>query len=197
MRRLLALGLPVLILACSTYTIEHRKRSSWEVAMDRTLPMEVVRDDGTIVRYSTNGGSASRLTQEYLDSLDLRSEDEVTGEVTLRAVLPEHLLQHLLSCLRDRNWDLVHGQLISEATRANYSGEEGRAKFDEWFERHRRELARTMQRMLHGLSFGDILFHEEGTIITMTFAPGIRGDYPFTTIDMVREGEYLTLGVIR
>ena len=64
-------------------------------------------------------------------------------------------------------------------------------------QRHRRELARTMQRMLHGLSFGDVLFDEKGTVITMTFAPGIRGDYPFTTIDMVREGEYLALGVIR
>ncbi len=183
---------------CSTYTIEHRTRPAYLYATQRNLPQEEIREDGTIVEYSTITGDASPMLQEYMSGIELRAEDEETGEVTLLAILPEHLLQHLLICLRERDWDLLFEQILSTETHDAYAGQEdGRAKFDLFFETNRRELARTVQRMLKGKAFGDVLVQDEGRLITMTFAPSIRGSYRYRVIELVRDGEFLRLRIIR
>jgi hypothetical protein len=183
---------------CSTYTIEHRKRPAYLYATQKNLPQEEIREDGTIVEYSTITGDASPMLQEYMAGIELRTEDEETGEVTLRAILPEHLLQHLLICLRERDWELLFEQVLSAETHDAYAvQEQGRAKFDLFFETNRRELARTVQRMLKGKAFGDVLMQDEGRLITMTFAPSIRGSYRYRVIELVRDGEFLRLRIIR
>ena len=89
-------------IGCQTQTIEYRSRPSWQTALSSGLHSEQVREDGTIMKYSSANEHSSQALQEYLNSINLEETDEFTGERTLRAVLPDHVLMHLLTCLRDR-----------------------------------------------------------------------------------------------
>ena len=183
--------------ACNTQRVEYHKRPAWHYAMDKEMPDEVVQEDGTIVKYATVGSSKSAAVSQYLDGIELRSKDEITGEVTLRAILPEHVLEQILICLRDRDWDLLYDQVLSTATRENYeSKERGQEEFKAFFEKYRKELGKTVQRLLRGKSFGDVTQKTVGDYTIVTFAPGSLGNFKFHTVKLVREGEFLKLAVI-
>ncbi len=183
--------------ACTTQRVEYHKRPAWHYAMDREIPDEVVKEDGTVVKYAPVGGTRSAGVSEYLYGIELRSEDEITGEVTLRAVLPEHVLEQTLICLRDRDWDLLYEQILSTATRENYeSKDRGREEFHAFFEKYRKELGKTIQRLLRGKSFGDVTHRTVDDYTIVTFAPGSLGNFKFHTVKLVREGEFLKLAVI-
>ena len=183
--------------SCTTQRIEHHKRPAWHYAMDKEMPEEIVQEDGTIIRYSTVGGSNSKAVSDYIDGIELRTEDKITGEVTLRAILPEHVLEQTLFCLRDRNWDLLYDQVLSTATRENYEAKEnGREEFKAYFETYRKELGKTIQRLLRGKSFGDVIHKTDGDLTIVTFTPGSLGNFKFHVVKLIREGEYLKLAVI-
>jgi hypothetical protein len=185
------------LLACKTQRVEYHNRPAWHYAMDKEMPNEFVQEDGTIVRYSTVGGSRSDAVSQYLDGIELRSEDEITGEVTLRAVLPEHVLEQTLICLRDRNWDLLFDQVLSTETRKNYETKEyGREEFNAFFEKYRKELGKTVQRLLRGKSFGDVVHKRNGEYTIVAFAPGSLGNFKFHSVTLIQEGEFLKLAVI-
>jgi hypothetical protein len=187
----------LVIPACTTQRVEFHKRPAWHYAMGGEIPDEIVQEDGTIIKYATVGGSRSAAVSQYLDGIELRSEDEVTGEVTLRAILPEHVLEQMLICLRDRDWDLLYEQVLSTATRQNYElKERGREEFHAFFEKYRKELGKTVQRLLRGKSFGDVTHRTVGDYTIVTFAPGSLGNFKFHTVKLVREGEFLKLSII-
>ncbi|MBC8203436.1 MAG: hypothetical protein H8E91_06360 [Planctomycetes bacterium] len=187
----------LVIPACTTQRVEYHKRPAWHYAMDKEMPDEIVKEDGTVIKYATVGGTSSEAVSQYLDGIELRSEDEITGEVTLRAVLPEHVLEQTLICLRDRDWDLLYEQILSSATRENYeSKERGREEFHAFFNTYRKELGKTVQRLLRGKSFGDVVQQTVGDYTIVTFAPGSLGNFKFHTVKLVREGEFLKLAVI-
>jgi hypothetical protein len=165
--------------------------------MGKEMPDEIVREDGTIIRYSIVGGTTSQAVADYLDGIELRTEDEITGEVTLKAILPEHVLEQTLICLRDRDWDLLYEQVLSTATRENYDAKEyGREEFNAFFETYRIDLGKTVQRLLRGKSFGDVMYNTIGDMTIVTFTPGSLGNFKFHTVKLIREGEYLKLAVI-
>ncbi len=155
---------------------------------------EVVRNDGTVVKYVPIGGSTSVAVQEYLDTIALQETDETTGDTTLRAVLPVHVLTQTLVCLRDRDWDLLYDQILSSAAQDYFgSREAGKAEFVAFFETHRNDLAKSMQKMIQGKPFGDVVMKEEGRTIRMSFSPRMVGNFSFRKITFYREGEYLKL----
>ena len=162
--------------------------------MTNTMTNEVVRDDGTIVKYVAIGGSKSVAVQKYLDTITLQETDETTGDMTLRAVLPVHVLTQSLVCLRDRDWDLLYDQILSSGAREYFgSRENGKDEFVAFFENHRNDLAKSMQKMIQGKPFGDVMVHEDGRTIRMTFSPRMVGNFKFRKITFYREGEYLKL----
>ena len=116
---------------CKTQTIEYRTRPTWHTALAGGLPSEDIRGDGTIVKFKNANETSSLAYQKYIDSIILEEEDVATGVVTLRAVLPEHVLTHVLTCLRDRSWNLLYNQLISAQMKQHYENlDQGREKFD-------------------------------------------------------------------
>lgn len=193
----LILTLTLSCTACTTQKVEFHTRPAWHYTMDNDMLDEIVQEDGTVVKYSTVGGSRSDAVSQYLDGIELHSENELTGKITLHAVLPEHVLEQTLVCLRDRDWDLLYEQILSTETRANYDAKDnGRAEFKAFFETYRRELGKTVQRLLRGKSFGDVVHTTDGDFTIVTFAPGSIGDFKFHTVRLIREGEYLKLAVI-
>ena len=179
---------------CTTQKIEYRTRPAWHYTMSNTIKNEVTRDDGTLVKYVSIGGQNSATVQEYLDSIQLEEVDELTGELTLRAVLPEHVLSQLLTCLRDRNWDLLFDQILSDEARYYFeSRENGIAEFRYFFINNRRDLAKVLQRMIRGNAFGDVKLIDEGSFTKITLASHASGDYKFKKVTLVRESDFLKL----
>lgn len=183
---------------CETQTVEYRSRPSWHTALSGGLPHEHQREDGTIMKFNTSNESSSLAVQDYLDSITLEEKDAVTGELTLRAVLPEHLLKHTLTCLRDRNWEVLYDQLISAKTHQFYEQREnGFATFESFFNTNRRELAKTILRIHGGISSGDVVVSERGSEIVHSLAPRVARDYEFRSISFIREGQFLKLHSIQ
>ncbi len=185
-------------ISCETQTIEYRSRPSWHTSLSGGLPAEHVREDGTIMKFGTAGESSSLAVQKYMDTIVLEEKDEITGEITLRSILPEHVLKHTLTCLRDRHWGVLYEQILSTKTRAYYEDREnGREEFEMYFTKHRRELAKTLQRILGGKGFGDVVVSEQEHELIFTLSPRLRRDYEFTAVSFVRDGQFLKLHTIR
>jgi hypothetical protein len=179
---------------CATQKVEYRTRPAWHYGMSNNIKNEITRDDGTIVEYALIGGQNSAAVQEYLNSIQLEEVDELTGEITLRAVLPEHVLSQLLTCLRDRNWDLLFDQILSDEARHYFeSRENGVAEFQSFFINNRRDLAKVLQRMVKGNAFGDVKLINEGSFTKITLAARTSRDYKFKKVTLVRENDFLKL----
>lgn len=184
----------VICMGCETNRVEYHTRPAWHYSMTNRNENEIVRNDGTIVKYEAIGGSTSSAVQKYLDTIALQETNKITGDVTLRAVLPVHVLTQGLVCLRDRDWNLLYEQVLSDGAR-NYflRRKNGREEFIEFFEHHRNDLAKTMQKMIQGKPFGDVIVSEDGNIINMSFSSRMLGNFKFKKITLCREGEYLKL----
>jgi hypothetical protein len=162
--------------------------------MSDSMENEVILEDGTIVKYAPVGGSNSAAVQQYLDSIELQEVDELTGEITLRAVLPKHVLSQLLTCLRDRNWDLLYEQVLSKEARNHFeSNENGTTYFQTFFDTNRRDLAKLLQRMIKGSAFGDVRQFDDGRFTIISIAAHSAKDYRFKKVTLVREDDFLKL----
>lgn len=185
------------ILSCKTQTVEYHSRPTWQTALSGGMPTQQIREDGTILKYSSPN-VLSRPMQEYLDSIVLEEKDDLTGKLTLRAIFPEHVIDHTMTCLRDKNWDVLFEQLISTETRENYlKHEDGRAEFETFFTQNRREIARTLQRIRKGKDFGDVQMYVSGDVTIHKLSPRIARDYMFSTVSFIREEQYLKLHSIQ
>jgi len=183
---------------CKTQTTEYRSQPGWQTALSGGNTSGHTRNDGTIVKYSSTNDASSNAIKDYLKTIELQEKDEVTGEVTVRSILPEHVLTHTLTCLRDRNWDLLYEQIISEKSRHYYSQlEDGREKFELFFNTNRRELAKTLQRIHGGKGFGDVNTQGNRDVIIYELSPKVARDYKYKSVTFVREGQLLKLDLIR
>lgn len=193
--RLITITFAVLAtVGCETQRVEYHTRPAWHYSMTNSMSNTVVREDGTVVKYTPIGGSSSSAVQAYLDGITLQETDELTGDTTLHAVLPVHVLTQTLVCLRDRDWDLLYDQILSTAAQEYFGDREnGHDEFASFFENHRSDLAKFMQKMIQGKAFGDVLLQDDGRMIRMSFSPRMVGNFKFKSITLFREGEYLKL----
>ena len=179
---------------CETQKIEYRSRPAWHYSMNNSIENQFTLDDGTIVKYSPVGGQNSAAVKKYLDSIQLEEINELTGEITLRGVLPEHVHSQLLTCLRDRDWDLLYEQILSEEARYYFeSRENGNSEFQSFFESNRRDLAKLLQRMIKGSAFGDVRQTENGDFMITMLTEHASSDYRFKKITLIRENDFLKL----
>jgi hypothetical protein len=194
---LLCCGWLLINTGCKQQTVEYRSRPAWQSALTGNLPKEHVRSDGTIMKFQSGDNQCSAL-QEYLDTIELEEVDELTGKKTLRAIFPKHVLTHTLTCLRDRTWDLLFEQLVSSEMQEFYNQKEnGREEFEVFFSSNRREIAKTLQRILGGSGFGDVTISRNEHEIIHTLSDRVGRDYTFKRVSFVREGEFLRLHSIR
>jgi hypothetical protein len=185
--------LPILIAAalgagCEPYRIEYHKRPAYYRRLtDRPLDERIVLEDGTILVYNEadpsddsadEGGAPFRIREELDD-----------GSVVLRALLPEHVLANTLECIRNSEYELLWDQMLSERTKLAYEEQnEGVEEFAAFFREHRRELARTLNRMLVGLTAHEVVVENAGNGVTVCrFWPQVAADFKFKHVSMVNE----------
>jgi hypothetical protein len=192
MNRLLS-RLPLILSAaaiagCEPYRIEyHHRPSYYQRLTNRPLNERVVLEDGTIVVYNEadpfdDSQGEERETFSIREKLD-------DGSIVLRAILPEHVLANTLECIRNHEYELLWDQMLSERTKLAYAEQDqGVEEFAAFFRAHRRELARTLNRMLLGISTHEVVMENAGNGVTVCrFWPQVAGDFKFKQVSLVNE----------
>lgn len=191
-------SLSLILTSCQIDKTEYRTTPSWHLAMGTSLPKNKILDDGTLVIHEIIGGRNSAAVEEYLSGIEMESKDDLTGEITLRAVLPEHLLSQTLVCLRDRKWDILYSQILSRGAQDYFESiDSDLVYFKEYFNTHRLEFAKTMRKMIQSQSFGDTLVQKDDPYTTLYFAPNMLGNFKFKRLELITEDDYLKLNSIQ
>lgn len=198
---LLIAVIPVCIVGCKEERIEYHRRSPLVERNSPTpLPDEVTLDDGTIIRYrhATRPGIVGHEGADGSKPFEIREEAE-DGTITLRNLLPEHVLANLLACLRQQEYQLIWDQLLCTKTREEYDlRENGFAGFAEYMQKHRHDLISTLTRMIAGLPTHETSVTRLGGDITRCrLRPQISEGFKFTFVDVYKEGLQQKLLLIR
>ncbi len=193
-------------LGCETYRVEYRHRPAYyQSASETELPDEVILEDGTKIVYidGAKRKSALRRAAEQTDETGaaaFRTRDEAdSGEVVLRAKLPEHVLSHLIGCLQAEEYELLWEQVVSERTKhAMRERGQDKAVFIDWATRNRRDLLASLNRMTLGLYGQDVQIESIGNNITRIYLhPRVASQTPFDRVDVVFEDYQFRLLVVK
>ena len=196
---LILAGATVLGAACEPYRIEyHRERPAYyDRYSSKPLPDRVELDDGTIVVYGKDTDNVFQSDAES-NQFKIRETDE-EGNVTIRALLPAHVIANALTCLRNGEYELLWDQLIAEQTKMAYQdADEDYEAFERFCREHRVDLARTLNRMLLGIVHHEVAVEQRPDgIIECRFWPHVGAHFRFKTVEIAQEGFGLKLVMIR
>ncbi|MEM7229880.1 MAG: hypothetical protein AAF432_13805 [Planctomycetota bacterium] len=177
---------------CQEYRTEYHTRPGfYEKASAFDLPSEVVLDDGTRVVYADRSKvSQGARPASARKRFSLREEHE-NGDVTLNAVIPEHVLVNTLICLRREEYSLLWEQMLAESTRQAYGNDKkGYEQFESYMRKYRTDLGRTLTRMVKGLPHQQVAMASMGDGITRCALRSQFSDgFKFTRVDAVREDD--------
>ncbi len=197
---LVAVGL-VLAAGCQSYRIEyHRRPGFYRRAGDGQLTDQVTLDDGTVIVYRDRVAAGRPRTAGNDEPKTFRIREQAPdGSTILRALLPQDVLANTLTCLGNREYELLWEQMLSQQTKSSYEAEgQGAEEFAAFFEKHRTELAATVSRMLLGLTANEVLVENlGGGRIRCRFYPHVAWNFRFKSVEMVSEQGGLRLLMIR
>jgi len=189
----------LLLVSCQEYRIEYRKRPSYyKQAAVGELPDQITLDDGTTIIYEEL--KSSELEKRGRDESSFKVwEEDKEGNITIRALLPEHVLGAISQALTTERYDLLYQQLVSDLTKQEMERrDEGEEQFVEFCRTNRKELATTINRMMLGIPRQEVVVENKpGGIIRCRIRPQYAKDFKFKDVDMVSEGEGLKLLIIR
>ncbi|MHC5023272.1 MAG: hypothetical protein ACYTGG_05100 [Planctomycetota bacterium] len=196
----IALALIVLA-ACQPYRVEYHKRPSYyRKAALGDLPDEVVLEDGTRIIYSSDGHAGEWGNEKSDDgkAFEIREEDE-NGDVTLRAIMPEHVIANTITCLRNQEYELLWDQMLARQTRENYVAAGLTAEdFMDFCRKNRRDLLEALMRMMIGMVHQDVVVENVGPgMIRCRLRARVAANFRFTMVDVVAEGAGMKLLMIQ
>ncbi len=198
---MVALGLVAFTFAsagCQTYRVEyHRRPAFYKSAAVGELEDRVTLEDGTVLVYSTRGGSQVSGDAASGERFQIREELD-DGTIILRAMLPQHVLANTMTCLRNQEYQLIWDQLLSKRTKRSYElHDQGYDQFAAFFGANRLELGATLTRMMLGLSRGESYMENMGGgVILYRFHPRIASEFEFKTVKVIAEDGGLKLLII-
>lgn len=190
------------LLACTTQRIEYRDRPKFydqaAAREGRTLPDRVLLPDGTLVIYRDPNEDKVIAESEdpnvIQEKFQPRVEDE-EGNVTLRAMLPEHVIGNVLACLQDEEYELLWDQMIAQHMKDEFAADSRSAEdFADVCQRNRADMMQTLTRMLHGWMREDVRVRNVGGgVIRCELRPAIATEYKYRRVYVVGEGWGLKL----
>ena len=197
---LVAVGF-VLAAGCESYRVEyHRRPGFYRRAADGRLADQVTLDDGTVIVYRDRVAAGRPRTAGNDEPKTFRIREQAPdGSTILRALMPQDVLANTLTCLRNREYELLWEQMLSQQTKSSYEAEgQGAEEFAAFFEKHRTKLAATVSRMFLGLTANEVIVENlGGGRIRCRFYPHVARNFQFKTVEMVSEQGGLRLLMIR
>ena len=122
------------------------------------------------------------------------------GTVRLQAILPEHVIANVMSCLRKQEYFELWEQVVAKSTQRIYTSRgEGVEEFVEWCVRNRSELMMSLNRMSFGYYGGSdvIVDRLPDFSVRVRFSPTIASEFDFTEVLVIQEREGMKLAGIR
>ena len=122
------------------------------------------------------------------------------GTIILRAILPEHVLGHTMTCLRNAEYQLLWDQMVSQETRMAYAERDmGVAEFAEFCRKNRPELMKTLNRMIFSYYSGSdvVLDRMANRSVRVRFSALLATQFTFKEVVVVQELDGMKLGMIR
>lgn len=192
--------LVVLVAGCKPYVIEYHTRPAfYHTASDQPLPDELEKADGTRIVYRDAVPSGyGKKTDSDAAPFQIREVHE-DGSITLRCVLPEHVIANTMTCIRQREYELMWDQLLSSATREAYETDgDGFEEFADFIEDEREPIMETLNRMSFGFMGQDVVL-ENGPngSLQARFGPRLSDQFRYTVVEIAMEGGGLRLVTIR
>lgn len=136
--------------------------------------------------------------KEGIKALELR-EEKPDGTLVLRAWSPDQVLGHLMTCLRNEEYDALYQHLLDPEVRAKWETTGGGP--DAWrafCKENRRDLMAMINRMSFSMLGGDVVMEKFGTAsLRMRFSPRLEPQFRFKSIEMRYIGDGMKLTAIR
>jgi hypothetical protein len=116
--------------------------------------------------------------------LVIRERDD-SGRITLRAAMPEHVLENFSECIREREYEAIWEQLTSRSSRNAMA----RDDFVAWCEVNRTELLAFLNRMAAGWNSTDVIADSIGGPQHQRYRlhPRLRKQFSFMRMEIVYE----------
>lgn len=138
-----------------------------------------------------------RPKEEPPVEFELRKEYD-GGRIVLNAVMPEHVLAHLVECLKNKEYELFYEQMLSDDVRRAYERAGGVSVFQKWGEENREALLVFLNRMGSNWSGSEVIPSKVGPMMLRYRLDRreIRG-IKFETIDISLEHGGCRLAMVR
>ncbi|MSQ90979.1 MAG: hypothetical protein EXS01_06270 [Phycisphaerales bacterium] len=118
------------------------------------------------------------------------------GTVTLRAIMPEHVMAHFVEALKSREYGPFYEQMLASDARQSYERAGGEQAFIEWAEKNREGLLTFLNRMSTGWS-GTAVLCERVSTMRLRYRLDKRNisdiRFEFVEIQMERGGSRLAM----
>ena len=198
--------------ACASERVEYRRRPDF--GMPEGAPGEFVAQDGTRVVWVDEHGNpvgkgpgdgkgdegASAGPKPPGDELFQPRAVADDGTVTLRCLLPEHVVANTMTCFRNEEWRLIWDQLLAPESKAAYERADGGgfAAFEAWCVKNRKPAMELLNRMRFNAMGSDVTMRQVGPgRFRATVSPRLWDQFSLRVIEIEQSGGWLRLTSIR
>ncbi len=122
------------------------------------------------------------------------------GSVVLRAMLPEHVLGHTMTCLRNREYILLWDEMIAQSTKDEYAARGlGVENFAEFCRAKRPDLMMTLNRMVFSYYSGSdvIIERQQDLSVKLRFSNQLADQFSYREVGIEQELDGMKLAYIR
>jgi hypothetical protein len=122
------------------------------------------------------------------------------GSVVYRAILPEHVIGNVMSCLRNQEYEALWSQVVCESTRRQWEAAGNTYEnFIAWCVKNRSELMMTLNRMSFGYYGGSdvVVDRLPDASVRVRFSPQLASQFKFREVYIVMDREGMGLAGIR
>ena len=122
------------------------------------------------------------------------------GKVVLRALLPEHVIGNVMTCLRNQEYVELWEQVVAESSKRAYRSQgQDMEQFVAWCVKNRSELMMTLNRMSFGYYGGSdvVIDRLPDHSVRIRFSPTLASEFAFREVLVVHDGQGMKLAGIR
>lgn len=190
----------IVIAGCKPYRIEYHKIPSfYDKAALGVIPDRAELDDGTIIVYERIDGS-TRVKNDNKDVKTFEPRVELDdGTVELRAMMPEHVVFHFVTCLREEDYDLFFDQMLAEQAIMSFeTEEEAQAAFLAMCKKNRRDLLVFLNRALSSFNTQDVIVESVSQgVLRVRLYPAIARGFKYKGVYIANEAGSLKLLTVK
>lgn len=208
---LTALAACAALVACATERVEYRRRPDF--GMPEDAAGEFIAADGTRVVWvdeqgkpvgkgggDAAAGGAPKGPRPPGDELFEPRKVADDGTVTVRCLLPEHVVANTMTCFRNEEWRVIWDQLLAPESKATYERKDGGgyAAFEAWCMKNRKPAMELLNRMRFNAMGSDVTMRQMGPgQFRATVSPRLWDQFSLRVIEIEQADGWLKLRSIR